>query len=280
MTGERKGRKQRSAERGDSPRKKVVRLSDDLLWGIHPVCECLAQQPDRISELIVHRERHDPKIETILRLARQAGIRYTFVDSLRLAGEDAGRARHQGVVARTTAVAPLDAGEFCRRIKARIDAGRPCRVVVLDSLQDAANVGAIVRSALASGAAGVLMTRERSAPLGGTAAKASAGALFHLDICQVTNLVSALKELKKIGCWVFGMVSDPRALSVYDSDLTVAACIVIGAEGRGIRPLVQKECDLLLSIPMGGELDSLNASVAAGVVLFEAMRQNLQSCGR
>ena len=99
--------------------------------------------------------------------------------------------------------------------------------------------------------------------------------MSHIDICQVTNLVSALKELKKAGFWIFGAVKEAEAHSLYETDLAVPACLVVGSEGKGIRPLVKKECDVLISIPMAGSLDSLNSSVAAAVILFEAMRQTL-----
>jgi 23S rRNA (guanosine2251-2'-O)-methyltransferase len=264
--------------RGDSEKRrseKLIRLSDDLLWGVHPVYEALAEEPGRISEIILQRERHGEKIDAIIQIAKEAKIKLLFVESLRITGEGTEQIRHQGVVARTTEAGFIEFADFVGRLKARIEAKEPCRIVVLDTLQDPHNVGAIIRSALASGAAGVLVTRERSAPLGGTAAKASAGAMSHIDICQVTNLVNALKKLKEIGFWVFGAVKDDSAVNLYGSDLTSPACFVVGAEGKGVRPLVQKECDVLLSIPMKGELDSLNASVAAGVILFEALRQNL-----
>ncbi len=148
-------------------------------------------------------------------------------------------------------------------------------LMICDSLQDPHNLGAIIRSALASGAAGVIVTRERSAPLGGTAAKASAGAMSHIAICQVTNLVAALKDLKNAGFWIFGAVKESEAQSLYATDLTVPSCLVVGSEGKGIRPLVKRECDVLISIPMAGTLDSLNSSVAAAVILFEARRQQL-----
>ncbi len=264
--------------RGDSEKRrseKLIRLSDDLLWGVHPVYEALAEEPGRINEIILQKERHGEKIDEIIQIAKEAKIKLLFVESLRITGEGAEQIRHQGVVARTTEAGFIEFADFVGRLKARIETKEPCRIVVLDTLQDPHNVGAIIRSALASGAAGVLVTRERSAPLGGTAAKASAGAMSHIDICQVTNLVNALKKLKEIGFWVFGAVKDDSAVNLYGSDLTSPACFVVGAEGKGVRPLVQKECDVLLSIPMEGELDSLNASVAAGVILFEALRQNL-----
>lgn len=268
--------------RKQAPAKKEKRLrfSDDLLWGVHPVLECLQQHPGRLSEIFLQKERHGDKLEQLVTRAREEGVRLHFVDSLKLTGEGSAQVRHQGVVARSTEAGLVDFSQFVSRLAKEIEEGKPCRLVVLDSLQDPHNVGAIIRSALASGAAGVLTTRERSAPLGGTAAKASAGAMAHIDICQVTNLVAALKELKKVGFWVFGAVKDDNARSLYQTDLTVPVCLVVGSEGKGIRPLVKKECDMLLSIPMSGGLDSLNSSVAAGVFLFEAMRQHLAITAR
>ena len=267
---------EKRASKENSPRsEKRLRLSDDLLWGVHPIYENLQQQSGNISEIILQKDRRGEKIEEIISLAKAAGIKLSFVESVKLTGEGSAQIRHQGIIARTTEAEFLDFTDFSKNLKARIDAGEPCRVIVLDSLQDPHNVGAIIRSAVASGAAGVLVTRERSAPLGGTAAKASAGAMAHIDICQVTNLVSALADLKKIGFWVFGAVMDVSATELYEADFSIPSCIVVGSEGKGIRPLVKKECDILVSIPMQGELDSLNCSVAAGVLLFEAMRQNL-----
>ncbi len=268
-----KGREEKSSY--GAKREKRLALSDDLLWGVHPVLECLQQHPEQIAELFVQKERRGEKVTAIVALAKEQGLRLRFVDSLKITGEGSGEVRHQGVIARTTEAGLLDFNVFAERLQQRIEKGEPCRIVVLDSLQDPHNVGAIIRSALASGAAGVLTTRERSAPLGGTAAKSSAGAMAHIDICQVTNLVTALAALKELGFWVFGAVKDDVAQSLYQTDLTVPACLVVGSEGKGIRPLVKKECDLLLSIPMSGQLDSLNSSVAAGVFLFEAMRQHL-----
>ncbi|PIE63913.1 MAG: 23S rRNA (guanosine(2251)-2'-O)-methyltransferase RlmB [Desulfobacterales bacterium] len=264
----------RTYDKGKS-REKRIRISDDLLWGIHPVYEGLEREPERFSEIIIQKERHGDKVEDIIKSAKKKGVRLIFVDSLKIVGEGSGQARHQGVVARICETGLVSFEELVEKLKTRVAAGEKCRLMVLDSLQDPHNVGAIIRSALASGAAAVLVTRERSAPLGGTAAKSSAGAMAHIDICQVTNLVNALKELKKNGFWVFGAVKDAHAVSLFESDLTVPACLVVGSEGKGIRPLVKKECDVLISIPMKGSLDSLNSSVAAGVILFEAMRQNM-----
>jgi 23S rRNA (guanosine2251-2'-O)-methyltransferase len=260
-------------EHRTNQKEKRIRLSEDLLWGIHPVYEALVKESDKFSEIFLQKEKRGEKIEEIITLARKAGIKIDFVDSLMLTGEASAQVRHQGVVARMSATSLLPFDDFKERLEERVKDGGNCRIIVLDSLQDPHNVGAVIRSALASGAVGVLVTRERSAPLGGTAAKSSAGAMSHIDICQVTNLVAALKELKKIGFWIFGAVKDADAVSLYETDLTGPACLVVGSEGKGIRPLVKTECDILVSIPMEGSLDSLNSSVAAGVILFETMRQ-------
>jgi 23S rRNA (guanosine2251-2'-O)-methyltransferase len=256
---------------------KRIRFSDDMLWGIHPVVEALGQEPGRFTEIILQKDKRGSKIEEIVTLARSAGIKLTFVDNLKLTGEGSAQIRHQGVVANLTETPLLDFDDLKEKMLGRLAQKIPTRLMVLDSLQDPHNVGAIIRSALASGAAGVIITRERSAPLGGTAAKSSAGAMSHIDICQVTNLSRALQELKEIGFWVFGAVKDADAHSLYTVDLSVPACLIVGSEGKGIRPLVKKECDYLISIPMEGDLDSLNSSVAAGVILFETQRQSLMS---
>ncbi len=256
---------------------KSIRLSEDLLWGVHPVFEGLAKEPDRFTEIILQKDKRGTKIEEIIDLARQQNVKITFVESLRLTGEESAQVRHQGIVARMSQTPLVALDELVVKLKGRIDAGENLRLMVCDSLQDPHNLGAIIRSALAAGAAGVIVTRERSAPLGGTAAKSSAGAMSHIDICQVTNLVNALKVLKKAGFWIFGAVKDAEAQSLYQTDLSMPACLVVGSEGKGIRPLVKKECDVLLSIPMVGTLDSLNSSAAAAIILFEARRQDLSS---
>ncbi len=254
---------------------KRLRLGDDLLWGVHPVFETLDKTPEIVVEVVVQKDRRGGKVEKIVEMARARNIKVTFCESLRLTGEGSQQARHQGLAARVSGAPLTEFAQLVDQCAQRIAAGEAVRLVICDSLQDPHNLGAIIRSALAAGAAGAVVTRERSAPLGGTAAKASAGAMAHLPLCQVTNLVSALKELKKAGFWIFGAVKEDEARSLYDTDLTVPCCLVVGSEGKGLRPLVRRECDLLVSIPMHTSLDSLNSSVAAAVILFEALRQNL-----
>lgn len=256
-----------------SGNERKIRLSDDLLWGIHPVYEALQQEAERISEIFVVKDRKGGKREEIIEKARAAGIKINFVTSLRLTGENAYQVRHQGVVAKMSQTSLMPFNDLLDKFDRLVKEGANPRIIVLDTLQDPHNIGAIIRSAHASGMDGVLLTRERSAPLGGTAAKSAAGAMSHIDICQVTNLAQSLQALKEVGAWVFGAIKDDDAQSLYKSDLVLPVCIVVGSEGSGIRPLVRKQCDVLLSIPMEGQLDSLNSSVAAGVIMFEVLRQ-------
>ena len=255
-----------------------IRLTDDLLWGVHPVAEALENEAERLTEIILQKEKKGGKWEKIIELARARGVKLSFVSSLRLTGPESAQVRHQGIVARTCQTSLLPFADLLERFADRVKKGEHPRLIACDSLQDPHNLGAIIRSAHASGCSGVVLTRERSAPLSGTAAKASAGAVSHIDICQVTNLTESLKQLKEAGAWIFGAVKDAEAQSIFATDFDLPACIVVGGEGQGIRPLVRKQCDILISIPMLGTLDSLNSSVAAGIILFEILRQT--TCGK
>ena len=252
-----------------------IRLTDDLLWGVHPVAEALEHEAERLTEIILQKEKKGGKWEKIIEMARARGVKLSFVSSLRLIGPESAQVRHQGIVARTCQTSLLPFADLLERFADRVKKGEHPRLIACDSLQDPHNLGAIIRSALASGCGGVVLTRERSAPLSGTAAKASAGAISHIDICQVTNLTESLKQLKEAGAWIFGAVKDATAQSIFTTDFDLPACIVVGGEGQGIRPLVRKQCDILISIPMLGTLDSLNSSVAAGIILFEILRQTI-----
>lgn len=248
-------------------------LPDDLVWGLNTVREAVRHTPKSISEILVQRGKAGPKYQEIIDQARSNRIKLRFVDVGRLGIP--GRASHQGVVARLAAVELISFEELLAEIKPA-GSGEMPRILVLDSIQDPRNLGAVLRSALAAGFTSVVLTRERSAPLTGTVAKTSAGAVSQLKIAQVVNLADALKKMQQSGFWVFGAVPDSAALSVYAADFRVPLCLVIGGEDKGIRPLVQKGCDQLVTIPMQGDFDSLNVSVAAAVVMFEVGRQQMQ----
>lgn len=254
----------KGAEQGLSP-------ADDLVWGIHPVLELLRSSPELVAELSVQKGRGGLKVEEIVASARRAGVKVRFVERLRLAGMAA--ETHQGVAARRLPAPLFDLDGLLDRL--RPEAAGPPLLLALDSIQDPHNLGAIIRSAVAAGVDGVIVTRERSAPLGGTALKTSAGALSRAAVCQVVNLAASLKTLQRRGFWIVGTSGAPGTPSLYASDLDGPLCVVIGGEGKGMRPLVERHCDRLVAIPMQGGLDSLNASVAAGVVLFEIVRRRL-----
>jgi len=248
--------------------------AEEFIWGIHPVEEALKVCPHAIREIIVAKDKLGIKLEGILELVQKHAIPVT---SLSGKTKTTGQGKpdelnehksSQCVSARIILPNPtLD--EFLVKLK---DVSGPPLILALDSIQDPHNLGAIIRSAVAAGVNGIILPRDRSAPITGTVIKISAGSVFHIDICRVTNLVSSFKMLKKNGIWIFGTTKD-ASQPIYDTDLTVPACLVIGSEGKGLRPLVANHCDLNIAIPMHSSLDSLNASVAAGIILFETVRQ-------
>jgi 23S rRNA (guanosine2251-2'-O)-methyltransferase len=246
---------------------------EQLVWGIHPVLEALQACPHCIKEIIISKSRAGQRMEEILALAQENGIKISFGS---VKTEEVSRKGHetteqegsQGVSARI--VFPFIA--FDDLLNSLKEEPTPPLLLALDSIQDPHNLGAIIRSAVAAGANGIILPKDRSASITATVIKVSAGAVFHLRICRVTNLVNCFKVLKENGIWIFGTKRD-GARPVYDVDLTVPACLVIGSEGKGLRPFVAENCDLHISIPMQGSLDSLNASVAAGIILFETVRQ-------
>lgn len=232
-----------------------------LIYGINPVLEAL--RAGRVTNLRVS-ERGHKRVDEILKLASRRDIGVRRVDRATLDREARGGV-HQGVVAEVRA---SDAYSVADLVNAR---GTPL-IIVLDSIEDPHNVGAILRTADAAGVDGVVRQSRHAAPLEGAAAKASAGAVAYVKLAEVVNIARAIEELKALGVWSVGLAGD--APQRYDQiDLTVPTAVVLGAEGTGLRRLVRERCDLLASIPMLGHVRSLNVSVAAGIALFEAIRQ-------
>jgi 23S rRNA (guanosine2251-2'-O)-methyltransferase len=238
----------------------------DRIYGINAVSEALKARGRKFEYVAVARERHDTRVQRIVEECRRNGVSVRFVprDELeRLAGNGA----HQGVVAVTSAKHYADAEDVLSRKR-----GRYALVVVLDGVEDPHNLGAIVRTADGAGVDGILIPERRAAGVTATVAKASAGATEHVPMAKITNVARALEELKAAGLWTFGL--DERATQLYDQvDYRVDCAVVLGAEGRGLHELVRKRCDVLVKIPMAGQVPSLNVSVAAGVVLYEVARQ-------
>lgn len=240
----------------------------DKLTGIHAVKEALeAQRP--IDRIAIAKGRQDTRIEEIVQLARKLSIPVRFEDRGQL-DRLANSKDHQGVVA----VVAARAAATLEDILASANSGSAPRglIVLLDGVEDPHNLGAIVRTALAAGANSVVIPERRAAGLTDTVARSSAGALAHLPVAKVTNLARAMEELKEAGYWLVGL--DERASKLYtEVDYTSAVGIVLGSEGQGLHELTRKRCDFVVSLPTIGPVKSLNVSVAAGVVLFEALRQ-------
>ncbi|MBI4265339.1 MAG: 23S rRNA (guanosine(2251)-2'-O)-methyltransferase RlmB [Acidobacteria bacterium] len=236
-----------------------------IIYGINPVLEAL--RAGRVRELRVA-ERSGSRLRDVIALANDRGIRIRRVPAAAL-DRDSRLGVHQGVVADVDEMRDYSVEELVWGAR-----GIPL-IVVLDGIEDPHNLGAILRTADASSVDGVVIQSRRSAALNGAAAKASAGAVAHVRVAQVVNIARALEELKAAGVWTIGLAADAPA--TYDAvDFTLPSAIVLGAEGSGLRRLVRERCDLLAAIPMAGHVGSLNVSVAAGVTLFEAVRQRRQ----
>ena len=234
-----------------------------IVYGINPVLEAL--RSGRASRVRVS-GRGDTRLVDLLAVALARGVRVERTDAQALDRAARGGV-HQGIVADVEAPRDYSVQEL-------VAAAAPAAplLVVLDGIEDPQNVGAILRTADAAGVHGVVRQTRHSAALDGAAAKASAGALSHVRIATVVNIARAVEELKEAGVWTVGLAGE--AADRYDAvDFRLPTALVLGAEGPGLRRLVRERCDRLVSIPMGGAVQSLNVSVAAGVTLFEAVRQ-------
>jgi len=258
----------------------VTAPGDRLVYGAGPVRELLVRRPAAVKAVWVDPQRagrstSDP-IAAIVVAARAAGVRVEDRDRKALdhaAGPDA---RHQGVVAWLAAFDYVD-------VAAMMPASGPALVVALDGVEDPRNLGAILRSAYLLGAHGVIIPEHRAAQVTAIVAKASAGASELVPIAQVGNLVRALDELRELGLWRVAVAATPEAQPIETIDGTMALCLVLGAEGSGVRPLVAKNCDFHAVIPMAegrGAIGSFNVSVAASLALYEIVRQRTAHAAR
>jgi 23S rRNA (guanosine2251-2'-O)-methyltransferase len=237
-----------------------------VLAGFHAVTARLRHAPESIDSLYVDAERRDGRMQQLVARAEAAGVRVTIADPARLQRLAAG-STHQGVVAlcRETAVArSLD------DLLATVGAGT--LLLLLDGVTDPRNLGACMRTAEAAGAQALIVPRDRSASLTPVVAAAAAGAAETLPLVAVTNLARAMEEIREAGVWVVGAAGEAQQ-TIYEIDLTVPLAWALGAEGQGLRRLTREKCDWLARIPLHGQTDSLNVSVATGVCLFETQRQ-------
>ena len=243
--------------------------ADGIIEGRNAVIEAL-RAGTNIDKIYIMKGETDAALGHIAASARQAGIVVADADKRKLDNMSRTHA-HQGVIA-VAAVREYASVEDILQTAA--DKGEPPLLVICDELSDPHNLGAVLRTAECAGAHGVIIPKRRSAGLTAVVAKTSAGAVSHVPVARVANLPSLLKDLKKRGLWVFGAAAEAETV-LYDADLKGPAAIVIGSEGAGMSRLVRETCDVLVSIPMRGKLNSLNASAAAAILLYEAVRQRM-----
>ena len=249
----------------------------DRLTGIHAVREAL-EAGRAFDRIVIARGRQDTRVEEIVQLARARNISVRFEDRSQI-DRLADTKEHQGIVGLVAARSAGTLEEILGAANAGAEHGDEGVIVLLDGVEDPDNLGAIVRTSLAAGAHGVVMPGRRAAGLTDTVARASAGALSHLPVAKVTNLARTMEELKEAGYWLVGL--DEEGDREYtEVDFTSPVGIVMGGEGKGLHELTRKRCDFVVSLPTVGPVKSLNVSVAAGVVLFEVVRQRKAKDGK
>ena len=247
----------------------------DTVFGYHAVESLIRREPGRIAALHVQTGRQDKRMQALLTLARNQGVSISQAEKSDLDGRVSGR--HQGVVAVLHAGASADAigmmaeGELIDRVTQSAEA----LLLILDGVTDPHNLGACLRSADAAGVTAVIFPKDKSADVNDVARKVASGAAEAVPWVRVTNLARTIESLQQAGVWVIGTDGDAET-TLYDQDLTGPCALVLGSEGSGMRRLTRERCDFVVRLPMSGSVSSLNVSVAAGVCLFEAVRQRAQ----
>ena len=240
----------------------------EILFGFHSVYEAMTAGRRRFDSLILSERRQDPRMEKTERLAQEKKI-----PVLRVAAEEldrlAGDSHHQGIAARVSSFPVQSVTALMEMVKKRED---PFFILLAESIEDPHNLGALIRTALCAGVDHILIPKDRSALPSPGVSRSSAGAMEHADIYLLTNAASLLRELKDKGAWVSGLDAGGDR-DIFQADFTGNLVLVVGGEHKGIRPVVRKECDFIVSIPICGRVNSLNASVAGGIAMYEALRQ-------
>ncbi|MDR0842362.1 MAG: 23S rRNA (guanosine(2251)-2'-O)-methyltransferase RlmB [Acidobacteriota bacterium] len=236
-----------------------------IIYGINAVAEAVRAYPERIERISVERNQRNPRIQEIVREAGLRHVRVSFEDRAWLERKAAGE-RHQGIVGYVAEIDALDPDAILET------ATSPGFLAILDGVEDPHNLGAILRSAEASGVDGVFVPKNRSAGLSATVAKASAGAVAHVKLARIPNTAQFIESLKKKDYWIVGL--DAAAdRPIWEIDLTMPVALVLGGEGAGMHRLVKEKCDFLASLPICGNVSSFNVSVSAGIAFYEVLRQ-------
>ena len=243
-------------------------MKKEILFGINPVYEALRAGRRHIFKVYITKEKISKRLEGIIAIADSLKIPVEASNPFNLKSIS-GSEHHQGVGVQTGPYPLVKVSDMLDSIQG---GNSDPLLLLLDNIMDPNNLGALIRTALCVGVNGVIIPKDRSAQPTPTVAKASAGALEHISLSRVTNMSNTIKMLKRSGLWIAGMDKNSTE-SIFTCDMKVFNAIVIGGEEKGVRPLVKKHCDVLLSIPQTGPLDSLNASAAGAVVMYEAFRQ-------
>jgi 23S rRNA (guanosine2251-2'-O)-methyltransferase len=237
------------------------------LTGYHGVREALRASPERVRRVVLAEGRLDTRAKEILGLARSKGVP-VYREKTRVLDRLTSGAHHQGVVAEMAPIPLWSLEEILSTTPV------PALLLALDQIEDPRNFGSVARTADSTGVHGILIPKRRSAPASDVAVSASAGALLHTRVARVSNLTEGLEKVKERNIWVVGLSPDAPT-PWYDFDYTVPVLLALGSEGRGLRRRVAQACDQLVSLPQRGRVESLNVSVAAGVVLYEVIRQRM-----
>ncbi len=249
----------------DQPRNAMVSSRNHLIYGVLPVLEALRAENRRIDKVLIADGSHEKRLSEIIDLCRERSITWSPVPRETLSKYLEPGVNNQGVLAFTAAADYVDSDEI-------LGANANALIVVLDGVEDPRNLGAILRAAECAGVDGVIIPERRAVGLTDTVAKSSAGAIEHMKVSKVGNLNRLIEDLKERNIWVVGTSVDTE-MEYTQWDWTQPSALVLGGEGSGLHRLVAENCDVLVKIPMYGKIDSLNVSVAAGVILFEARRQ-------
>ena len=265
--------KRPQAETEPKRREEPRELPDDVLVGRNAVTEAL-KSGRGINKLWIASGDREGSVAEIAALAKERGIVVQYVERSKIEAL-AGGHRHQGVLAY---VAPVPYAELEDILKAAEAKGEAPFIVLLDELEDPHNLGALLRTADATGVHGILIPKRRSVSLNATVAKTSAGAVEYVPVARIGNIAQTLKKLKEKGFWVAGADMDGEK-AYYEADLTGPLVLVVGSEGKGMSRLTKEACDFIVRMPMVGRINSLNASVAGSILMYESMRQRLQKKG-
>ncbi len=253
------------------------RTGGGLIYGVNPLIESL--RGDRAPrEIIIAEGARDARLRDLIELAHAKHVPIKYAPRAAL-DREAGNTHHQGVIARIAQASYADADELLDSMAGKVGTATQPLALLLDGIEDPRNLGAILRTAECAGVDGVFIPERRAAGLNETVAKASAGAVEHLAVARVTNLSLLIRQLKERNLWVVGTSGD-AAVEYTDWDWTRPSAIVLGAEGAGLHRLVREHCDALVKIPVRGKIESLNVSVAAGIILYEALRQRVAERGK